>query len=120
MKLNSILTIAIAAGIAGSSVPLDAAPAAAPAPTLMEQLEVSLGAREKRAAWTHYEIKTLDSRIEERLEVILEALRSISDSKDSRTKVARMKEQTIDTRPLAAIGTGPLTRSMRTIGKTSG
>jgi hypothetical protein len=41
------------------------------------------------------EIKALDARIEGRIDTIVGALRAIGDSKDSRTKVARMKEQTI-------------------------
>lgn len=67
----------------------------APAPD-RAVLKARIEAGEKRAALLLDEVRSADSRIEESLDSLLEALRSVGDSKDSRTKVARMKEQTID------------------------
>ena len=50
--------------------------------------------RQQRVDLLRDEIKQTDARIESRLDVIVDTLKSISDSKDSRTKVARMKEDT--------------------------
>ncbi len=58
--------------------------------------EAALAAMERRANLLRDEIKALDSRIETRAEALLASLRSIGDSKDSRSKVARMKEETIE------------------------
>jgi len=88
MKIHRILIIAIATGSAGMSLH------GAPPPTA--QWETALVAREQRAKLLLDELKALDTRIEGRIDVIIDALRSIGDSKDSRTKVARMKEQTIE------------------------
>ncbi len=88
--MKRILALAVTATIAGAS--LHAAPAS-PSPA---QWETALTAREQRAALLRDELKALDARIEGRIDVIVEALRAIGDSKDSRTKVARMKEQTIE------------------------
>jgi hypothetical protein len=90
MKINRILTHAITAGIAGTSLH------AAPAPPSTTQREAALTAREQRADLLRDELRALDARIEGRIGVIVDALRAIGDSKDSRTKVARMKEQTIE------------------------
>jgi hypothetical protein len=59
-------------------------------------LKAQLDAREKRADLLLDEIRGADDRIEATVDRILETLRLVGDSKDSRTKVARMKEQTID------------------------
>jgi len=53
-------------------------------------------ARQQRADLIRNEIKTIDDRIESRIGVIVDGLSSIADSKDSRTKVARIKEDTIE------------------------
>ena len=58
--------------------------------------EAALLAMERRANLLRDEIKTIDSRIEARGDALLDSLRSIGDSKDSRSKVARMKEETIE------------------------
>ncbi len=58
--------------------------------------EAALAAMERRANLLREEIKALDSRIETRGEALLASLRSIGDSKDSHSKVARMKEETIE------------------------
>lgn len=53
-------------------------------------------AREKRADVLLAELKAADDRIEETVDRVLETLKLVGDSKDSRTKVARLKEQTIN------------------------
>jgi chromosome segregation ATPase len=90
MKMTRLLPLAAVAGIVAPL--LHAAPAA---PTTA-QWEAALAAREQRADLLHDEITAIDARIESRIDVIVEALRTIGDSKDSRTKVARMKEQTME------------------------
>lgn len=64
-----------------------------PAPTA-EQLKSWIAIRQPRVDLLRDEIKAIDARIESRLDVLIETLKSISDSKDSKTKVARMKEDT--------------------------
>jgi hypothetical protein len=59
------------------------------------QLKSWIATRQQRVDLLRDEIKQMDARIESRLDVIIETLTSISDSKDSRTKVARMKEDTM-------------------------
>ncbi|MCE9519936.1 MAG: hypothetical protein K8R87_10335, partial [Verrucomicrobia bacterium] len=66
----------------------------APAPD-KNVLKARLAAQEQRANLLLDEIKFTDSRIEDRVDDILSTLRMVGDSKDSRTKVSRMKEQTI-------------------------
>ena len=60
------------------------------------QWESVVKAREQRVEFFRGELKAQDARIEARIGDIVTALKSITDSKDSRTKVTRMKEQTID------------------------
>ena len=74
------------------------ADAAAPAPTAPDKaaLKAQLEAREKRADFLLDELRGSDDRIEATVDRILETLRMVGDSKDSRTKVARLKEMTID------------------------
>jgi hypothetical protein len=50
--------------------------------------------RKHRVDLLRDEIKSTDTRIESRLDAIIETLETITDSKDSRTKIARMKEET--------------------------
>jgi hypothetical protein len=59
-----------------------------------EQLTSWIAIRKQRVDLLRDEIKQTDARIESRLEVIVDTLKTITDSKDSRTKVARMKEDT--------------------------
>lgn len=59
-----------------------------------EQLKSWVAIREQRVNLLRDEIKQIDSRLESRLDVIVDTLKNVSDSKDSRTKVARMKEDT--------------------------
>lgn len=69
---------------------------AAPPPPNITQWEAALAAREQRAELLRDEIKALDSRIEARVDSLIGALSAIGDSNDSRTKVARMKRDTIE------------------------
>jgi hypothetical protein len=64
-----------------------------PAPTA-DQLKSWVAIRKERVDLLRDEIKQTDARIESRLNTIVETLRTISDSKDSKTKIARMKEDT--------------------------
>lgn len=90
MKTNPIVTLAMFAALAGTSLQ------AAPPVSTTAQWEAAVVAREQRVKLLHDELKELDSRIEGRVDVIVGALRAIGDSKDSRTKVTRMKEDTIE------------------------
>jgi hypothetical protein len=58
--------------------------------------KTALQAREQRAKLLLDEIQALDKRIEDRLERIIDGLGNIADSKDSKTKVARLKAQTVE------------------------
>jgi hypothetical protein len=57
--------------------------------------DAAVVAREQRVALLRDEILATDKSIEDRIDVLLRALQSVGDSKDSRTKVARMKEDTM-------------------------
>jgi hypothetical protein len=59
-----------------------------------EQLTSWISIRQQRVDLLRDEVKQTDERIESRLGMLIETHKSISDSKDSRTKVARMKEDT--------------------------
>lgn len=69
---------------------------AAPAAPDKAALKLQLDAREKRADLLLDEIRRADDRIEATVDRILETLRMVGDSQDSRTKMARLKETTID------------------------
>ncbi len=58
-------------------------------------LKVRLAGQAQRASLLGSEIHNADQRIESRFEDLLTTLRAVSDSKDSHTKVTRMKEETI-------------------------
>ena len=60
----------------------------------VEQLKSWIATRQQRVDLLRDEVRQTDARIESRLDVIVDTLKTISDSKDSRTKVARMKEDT--------------------------
>jgi predicted RNase H-like nuclease (RuvC/YqgF family) len=78
-------------------VTLLSAQAAAPAPQPnAPALRQRLAAQENRVNLLRDELRAQDSRIEDRVDHIIEGLRSIGDSKDTRSKVARMKRETID------------------------
>jgi len=93
MMNRSFFLIAIALAL-GPAARLSAQ-SAAPAPD-KNLLKAQVDAREKRADLLLDEIRSTDARIEDSIDTLLGALRSVGDSKDSRTKVVRMKEQTID------------------------
>lgn len=68
-------------------------PAQTTAPSV-KQLKSWVAARQQTVDLLREEIKQTDARIESRLDALVEALTAITDSKESRTKVARMKEAT--------------------------
>lgn len=90
MTVSSLRPIFVACVALAFASPLHAQ---APAPTA-EQLKSWIAVRQQRVDLLRDEIKQTDARIESRLDVIVDTLESIADSKDSRTKVARMKEDT--------------------------
>ena len=94
MKLFLVRSCSLIALLACSS--MAAAAQTAAKPPSQAQWEAAFRARELRAAKLRDEVNAVDARIEGRIDALLEALRAISDSKDSRTKVARMKRDTID------------------------
>ena len=94
MKLFLVRSCSLIALLACSS--MVAAAQTAAKPPSQAQWEAAFRARELRAAKLRDEVNAVDARIEGRIDALLEALRAISDSKDSRTKVARMKRDTID------------------------
>lgn len=59
-----------------------------------EQLKAALAVRQDRVKLLRDEIKQSDVRIESRLDVILGALTAVTDSKNSKSKVTRIKEDT--------------------------
>ena len=77
-----------------------AAPPKAAGPKLplqnIAQWESILAARERRVSLLRDEMEAIDAHIETRGDALIESLRSIADSNDSRSKVARMKEETIE------------------------
>ncbi|WP_461527213.1 hypothetical protein [Prosthecobacter sp.] len=78
------------------AAPASPAPAKAPAPTPAQAiLKARLAGQAQRASLLGGEIHNADLRIESRFDDLLTTLRVVSDSKDSHTKVTRMKEETI-------------------------
>lgn len=59
-------------------------------------LRARVASIEKRSAVLRDELRSTDIRIEERIGNMVDTLRSVADSTDSRTKVARMKERTME------------------------
>ncbi len=84
------LTLFIANGAFAQSQPATTA-----APN-KDVLKARLAAQEKRTNLLLDEIKAADSRIENQIDDLLKTLRMVGDSKDSRTKISRMKQDTID------------------------
>lgn len=60
-----------------------------------DQLKSWIAVRQQRVDLLREELKQSDAHIESRLDVIIGTLSTIADSKDSRTKVARIKEDTM-------------------------
>lgn len=59
-------------------------------------LEAQLKAREERAALLRNELKASDARIEATTDRIVETLKKVGDSNDSKSKMTRIKVETID------------------------
>ena len=94
-KLSLLRTGTVAALLACATFPAFAAqPPATQASAA--QWEIALKAREQRATGLRDEVKGLDALIESRMDGIIQALQLIGDSKDTKSKVARMKRETID------------------------
>lgn len=91
--MRSLSPLFVVTGLLASSF---AALAAAPANPARAGLTTVVAAREQRVGLLRDELKSLDSRIEDRVTALVAALQSIGDSKDTKTKVARMKRETID------------------------
>jgi uncharacterized protein YkwD len=72
---------------------LNTASLRAQTPTV-EQLQSWVGLRQQRVDLLRAEIQQSDARIETRIDGIVDALKMVGDSKDSQTKVARLKEDT--------------------------
>ncbi|RBP47865.1 hypothetical protein DES53_101665 [Roseimicrobium gellanilyticum] len=79
--------------LAGMTTDLDAQ--SPPAPLDKAQLKAQVDARQKRSDLMLDELKASDARIEATVDRIIETLKMVGDSKDSRTKVARLKEDTV-------------------------
>lgn len=77
------------AALLSTTLPAAAAPDATQASAIVRS-------REQRTTLLRDELKAQDARIEARIDSIVTALESITDSKDTRTKVTRMKETTVD------------------------
>lgn len=71
------------------------APTASATPNQAAALEAQVKIRRARVDMIKYDVQQTDARIESRMDAIIQALTTVSDSKDSRTKVARMKEETM-------------------------
>ena len=92
---SALLAQAPAAPVApGAATPAAPTPAV-PAPQDQSVLKVRLAGQAQRASLLGTEIHNADLRIESRFDDLLTTLRTVSDSKDSHTKVTRMKEETI-------------------------
>ncbi|MGV3532294.1 MAG: hypothetical protein ACO1QR_07975 [Chthoniobacteraceae bacterium] len=63
----------------------------------IQQLESLTATRQARVDLLREEIQQTNERIESRVDMLIATLTSITDSKESRTKVARMKEDTMRT-----------------------
>lgn len=74
----------------GSSIILAADPAS------LDHLKMALKGREFHSNFLLEEVRATDKRVESRMENLVNALKMVTDSKDSKTKVARMKKETIE------------------------
>lgn len=84
MQIPTLIALAVLA----TALPLNAQTAQ------IHQLKTITASQRQRVDLLREETKQTDVRIEARLDAIMTTLKSIADSKDSRTKVARMKEET--------------------------
>lgn len=62
----------------------------------LQHLEMAVKARDHHADVLLQAVRATDKRVESRLQNLVNALKVVADSKDSKTKVARLKEETID------------------------
>ncbi len=62
----------------------------------VQHLEMAVKAREHHAGVLLQAVRATDKRVESRLQNLVNALKVVADSKDSKTKVARLKEETIE------------------------
>ncbi len=83
-----VLSFSLAVGAAANLFAQSAEPAAG-------QLKSLIDVRQQRVDLLRDEMKQTDADIEARMDDIIQALSAITDSKNSRTKVARMKEETM-------------------------
>ena len=74
----------------GSSIIIAAEPAS------LDHLKMALKGREFHSNFLLEEVRATDKRVESRMENLVNALKVVTDSKDSKTKVARMKKETIE------------------------
>jgi hypothetical protein len=65
-------------------------------PTQVDHLKMALKGREFHSNFLLDEVRATDKRVESRMENLVNALKVVADSKDSKTKVARMKKETIE------------------------
>jgi hypothetical protein len=96
--LSRIAVVTALATVTPAALAQKPAPAksAAAAPSLtIPQMEAAVTAHEQRTELLRSEVKDLDARIEKRVSSLVDALSLIGDTKDSGTKVARMKSATI-------------------------
>ncbi|MEZ0273471.1 MAG: hypothetical protein ACAH88_01090, partial [Roseimicrobium sp.] len=92
----SLLMMVVSSGLSAAPAPSPTpAPATTPAQPDKAQLKAQLDARQKRASLMRDELLAADARIEATIDRIIETLKMVGDSKDSRTKVARLKEDTV-------------------------
>lgn len=62
----------------------------------VQHFEMAVKAREHHADVLLQAVRATDKRVESRMQNLMNALKVVADSKDSKTKVARLKEETIE------------------------
>ena len=62
----------------------------------VDHLEMAVKAREHHADMLLKAVRATDKRVESRMQNLVNALKVVADSKDSRTKVARLKQESIE------------------------
>jgi len=92
----SALTAAVVLGTFTLAPPLSAAPADDVAAQKAKALQAQISASQGRIKKLESDLRSADDRIEKRISKAVDSLCVVGDSKDSGTKVARMKEDVID------------------------
>lgn len=64
--------------------------------TQLQHLDMAVKAREHHADVLLRAVRATDKRVESRMQNLVNAIKLVADSKDSKTKVARLKKETID------------------------